>query len=337
MYKDTGGESSYSIKVTLMCADVPSVVDEPTLVLSNTDQIVIKWEPPASDGGTPILGYEVYMKNAADAYSLIYDGSENPGGRQIEITSYNGVAFQQGDIYTFKVVANNWVGSSPDTGVQEIAVEIPSETDATQSVVSGTGTDESTPIKAYVAAEVIVRAIDSVGLDVDNSGDIFSLHVSNLCTKGDNFECEVDETAIQVLENTRIYVMDYVVSGGSYDGKDYIISTDLDKNVFAKEYTVPLDGIITVSVFLNKNGGAYVEYFENVFMDGPPAVTAIDPTINHDWGTGLITSSATDFVSARWYAKIRAPTTEDYFFTVEADDGIRMYFQGELKADRWDV
>ena len=72
-------------------------------------------------------------------------------------------------------------------------------------------------------------------------------------------------------------------------------------------------------------------------MDGTPAVTAIEPTINHDWGTGLITPSASDFVSARWYARIKAPLTEDFFFTVEADDGVRLYFDGVLKIDRWDT
>ena len=111
--------------------------------------------------------------------------------------------------------------------------------------------------------------------------------------------------------------------------------TDNGDGTYTGTYTVPLDGTVTVSVFLMQAGGAYAEYFDNIFMDGTPALKRIEPTIDHDWGTGLITNSASDFVSARWYTKIKAPKTEDFFFTVEADDAVRLYFDGELKVERW--
>lgn len=113
--------------------------------------------------------------------------------------------------------------------------------------------------------------------------------------------------------------------------------TDNGDGTYSSTYFVPLDGTVTVSVFLSQVGGAYVEYFENVFMDGTPAVTAIESSIDHDWGTGLITTSASDFVSVRFYARLKAPLTEDFFFTVDADDGVRLYFDGVLKIDRWDT
>lgn len=112
--------------------------------------------------------------------------------------------------------------------------------------------------------------------------------------------------------------------------------TDNGDGTYSASYAVQLDGIVTVSVFLMQTGGAYAEYFENVFMDGTPAIKTIEATIDHDWGTGLITTAATDFVSVRWYAMVKAPVTEDFFFTLEADDGVRLYFDGELKIDRWD-
>mmetsp|Transcript_39217 Transcript_39217/g.44954 ORF Transcript_39217/g.44954 Transcript_39217/m.44954 type:complete len:116 (-) Transcript_39217:14735-15082(-) len=112
--------------------------------------------------------------------------------------------------------------------------------------------------------------------------------------------------------------------------------TDNGDGTYSASYSVPLDGAVTVSVFLLQAGGAYVEYFDNVFMDGTPAASGIDPTIDHDWKTGLITPAASDFVSARWSARVKAPITEDFFFTLVADDGVRLYFGGELKVDRWD-
>ena len=113
--------------------------------------------------------------------------------------------------------------------------------------------------------------------------------------------------------------------------------TDNKDGTYLGTYFVPLDGKVTVSVFFTQTSGAYAEYFENVFMDGTPAVAAIEPIINHDWGTWLITPSASDFVSARWYTRVKAPLTEDFFFTIEADDGVRVYFNQILKIDRWDT
>lgn len=91
-------------------------------------------------------------------------------------------------------------------------------------------------------------------------------------------------------------------------------------------YTVPLNGDITVSVFLMQIGGAYGEYFDNVFMDGTPIMTWVDSDINFDWGNDLITPDGADYVSIRWYMKVFAPLSEDYTFILEADDGVWVYF-----------
>lgn len=94
-YTSGGSDSGYSIPVSMMCADVPDAPAAPTVLIQNLDQIVIEWEPPASDGGTPILGYQVDMSDDGFATSTqIYDGSENPGARQLEITTFNGSPLQ---------------------------------------------------------------------------------------------------------------------------------------------------------------------------------------------------------------------------------------------------
>ena len=62
----------------------------------------------------------------------------------------------------------------------------------------------------------------------------------------------------------------------------------------------------------------------------------IDSEINFNWGTGLITNDAADFVSIRWFGNILAPTTEEFTFILHADDGVRLYLDGVLVIDRWD-
>lgn len=58
--------------------------------------------------------------------------------------------------------------------------------------------------------------------------------------------------------------------------------TDNGDGTYTGTYTAPLDGTVTVSVFLMQAGGAYAEYFDNIFMDGTPALKRIEPTIDHD-------------------------------------------------------
>ena len=75
-------------------------------------------------------------------------------------------------------------------------------------------------------------------------------------------------------------------------------------------YSVALSGFATANVYLGLNGGFYVEYFNNAFLDGVPVMTGIDNVISYDWGTGMITPQAADFVSIRWIGFILPPTTE---------------------------
>lgn len=63
----------------------------------------------------------------------------------------------------------------------------------------------------------------------------------------------------------------------------------------------------------------------------------MEPFLEYDWGVGLVTEEAGDFVSIHWYGKLRAPHSEDYTFVLSGDDGFRFYFDNELLIDRWDT
>lgn len=172
-YRSGGISSGYSVGVSMMCADLPGAVNAPSVLIQDLDQIVIEWSPPTSNGGTPILGYQVDMKQSGGSYTQIYDGSENPGTRILDITQYNSAALQV-TTYTFRVRALNWVGVGPNSA--ETTVILASETSPTTSVVSGTGIGT---IRAYVTAEVDVLAKDSSGTNRGVGGDLFELVVTN--------------------------------------------------------------------------------------------------------------------------------------------------------------
>jgi hypothetical protein len=96
-------------------------------------------------------------------------------------------------------------------------------------------------------------------------------------------------------------------------------------------------GSVTLSAVVAKVGGFYGEYFNNAFLDGVPAKTQVDPYLDFDWGTGLITGEAADFVSVQWFGRIRAPHSEEFTFILSADDGARMSVDGQVVADGWDT
>ena len=64
---NTIGTSVESDTQYLVCADLPSPpTDAPTLEAATKTSITIAWNTPASDGGTRITGYRVYMNPLAD-------------------------------------------------------------------------------------------------------------------------------------------------------------------------------------------------------------------------------------------------------------------------------
>jgi hypothetical protein len=77
------------------------------------------------------------------------------------------------------------------------------------------------------------------------------------------------------------------------------------------------------------------EYFANPSLNGVPVLTRLDPELNFDWGAGSPDPSvpADDF-SARWTREVSL-TGGIYRFSLEADDGVRFWIDGQLLIDAW--
>lgn len=71
-----GLESTKSAAVTMICAGLPESPADTRLILRSLDILLLEWEPPADNGGSPILGYAVYMRRTGEAdYDLVYNGT----------------------------------------------------------------------------------------------------------------------------------------------------------------------------------------------------------------------------------------------------------------------
>jgi hypothetical protein len=77
------------------------------------------------------------------------------------------------------------------------------------------------------------------------------------------------------------------------------------------------------------------EYFDNLYLQGPPVVVRIDPVIDFNWADRAPAPGmpADDF-SVRWtrVVEFREGT---YRFVVEVDDGVRLWVGDRLIIDEW--
>ena len=77
------------------------------------------------------------------------------------------------------------------------------------------------------------------------------------------------------------------------------------------------------------------EYFSNRNLEGAPALVRNDSSIDFDWGSGAPAPGLpADNFSVRWTRT--APFADGrYRFTVQVDDGARLWLDGRLLIDQW--
>ena len=77
------------------------------------------------------------------------------------------------------------------------------------------------------------------------------------------------------------------------------------------------------------------EYFNNITLWGAPAVVRDDPDLDFDWGTAPpVAGVLADGFAARWTRVIAFPAGAHRFY-VAADDGVRIWLDGQILVDEW--
>ncbi len=84
-------------------------------------------------------------------------------------------------------------------------------------------------------------------------------------------------------------------------------------------------GAYEINVMLLQKGGLTAYYFENIWFFYTPVLTVVDPQINHNWGNGLITPTASEYVSIRWKGRLKPQYSETFTFYVTSDDGAKLW------------
>ena len=80
------------------------------------------------------------------------------------------------------------------------------------------------------------------------------------------------------------------------------------------------------------------DYWDNMSLTGNAVISREDGTLDFDWGDGSPgTGISVDRFSARWerHLNIAADEAGNYIFTVEVDDGVRLWVDDVLQIDSW--
>ncbi|MDM8519918.1 PA14 domain-containing protein [Anaerolineales bacterium HSG6] len=79
------------------------------------------------------------------------------------------------------------------------------------------------------------------------------------------------------------------------------------------------------------------EYYNNPSLSGYPVASIVDSQISHDWGDcAPVPELPCDNFSVRWSGE-RHFDAGSYLFVLSVDDGARVWLNGQLIIDAWDV
>ena len=81
--------------------------------------------------------------------------------------------------------------------------------------------------------------------------------------------------------------------------------------------------------------GLSAEYFANTRLEGKPALSRVDRTVNFSWGFAGVSPQLKQSYSARWTGVLIPPTTGDYLVGFTGQDGYRAWLDDNLVAEDW--
>ncbi|RHZ10616.1 hypothetical protein DYB31_002620, partial [Aphanomyces astaci] len=105
---------------------------------------------------------------------------------------------------------------------------------------------------------------------------------------------------------------------------------------YTANYVPALPGSYSLAVTQLTPGGLNALYFDNFWLQDAPVQSQVDPRLQFQWGQSPITTFGQDYVSIRWWGKLKASFTDEYVFYLDASHGVRLWLDHSLVVDTWD-
>jgi hypothetical protein len=275
----------------------------------------IAWKPNPADGAEGVL-QPLLRWNAADTAVLhdVYFGTSPELGSEQQVLSrqaaavyWHGPGFEPGTTYYWRV----------------------DEIDAAGNVTTGrVWTFVSASLTAYrprpadgakwVAPEALTLAW-SPGMNAISHDIYFGL-------SQDEIAAGTGGTLKKGKEFSTAFALGALQAGVTYYWR-------VDENLLdGSKQTGPVWSFTTLA----PGGGLKGEYFDNPDLTGTPVLVRTDPGVDFAWGTtGPGAPLPGTGYSVRWSGDLEAAFTETYTIYVYADDGVKLWFNGELLVDKW--
>jgi beta-glucosidase len=192
---------------------------------------------------------------------------------------------------------------------------------------------------------------------------------SNVATTADNqFTEQASEQGTVLLQNTQSILplksssISSIAVIGSDASDSPMIAGNGSAHVNASTVVTPLQGITAragsgvnvqyvdgtsangepaiTSQYLTPSSGSgsglYGQFYNNMTLSGTPVLTRTDAQLNFNWNGGSPASgvAATQW-SAKWTGTITAPQTGTYTFSLNSDDGSRLFINNQEVINNW--
>ncbi|MGH9741060.1 MAG: glycoside hydrolase family 3 N-terminal domain-containing protein, partial [Candidatus Acidiferrum sp.] len=83
--------------------------------------------------------------------------------------------------------------------------------------------------------------------------------------------------------------------------------------------------------------GLKADYFPNEKLEGAPAMSRTDRTVDFAWGTAALSPQLLKSYSVRWTGFLVPPASRDYLVGFTGQDGYRLWLDGKLLVEDWTV
>jgi beta-glucosidase len=99
--------------------------------------------------------------------------------------------------------------------------------------------------------------------------------------------------------------------------------------------SIPAEALFTDSS--RSTPGLHGEYFSNRDLQGAPAFTRIDRSVDFSWGDSGVSPQLTKNYSVRWTGVLVPPAGGDYFVGFTGRDGYRVWLDNKLLVEDWGI
>lgn len=189
----------------------------------------------------------------------------------------------------------------------------------TQPVFTSSSIVLPSSMQSQVSSVITATISDGFG-GVSTVNTILLLELRDVCSVSTGYEC------VRVSTTDLNYVPDLLSS--------YIYQVMEGTGQASVTFTPPLPGYYSMAVLALRQG-VLAQYWNNIWFDGTFTVQ-IHNQINLQW-TGYLVGYAAEFVSAKYFFFVKAIYSEEYTFTIDGDDYFRLYINGNLTIDSWNV